>query len=56
MLIEGAFKSVGQPIDFFAQDAKVVTIKSTAPNLARFFMSVRFILLFLFFNDFRLQK
>ena len=36
ILIEGAFKSVGHPIDFFAQEAKDVTINSTTQSFARF--------------------
>lgn len=43
MLIDGAFKSVGHPIDFFAHEAKVVTINKTAPSFARFLISVCFI-------------
>lgn len=41
----GAFKSVGQPIDFLAQEAKVVTIISTAQSFAKFVISVCLILI-----------
>jgi len=43
MLIEGALRSVGHPIDFFAQEAKVVTISNTAHSLAKFLIIVCFI-------------
>ena len=43
-LIFGALRSVGHPIDFFAQEAKVVTIIRTAQNFAKFLISVCLIL------------